>query len=191
MSRDCKDFVSMGDTMSEETHDQGSQTLVTEPDMEESCKLLLPEEEAEKKELQEENSEAGDQENNSLQREFLELWEQTKITINNLRKQLEEAEAVQSFNELLLLQLQEDVSILRERVRVLEERPLEERLSSNTERLSVWRRLVRIFTPGWRRHQSSNQTSEPREQVKEDTDRRPMVCRDSQVLEEKDDDIEH
>lgn len=177
--------------MSEKTHEQGSQTLVKEPDKEESCELLLPEEEGEKKELQDESSEAGDQENNSLQREFLELWEQTKTTINNMRKQLEEAETIQSFNELLHLQLQEDISILRERVRVLEERPLEERLSNNTKRLSVWRRLVQIFTPGWRRRQSSNHTSEPREQVIEDTDRRPMACPDSQVLEEKDDNVEH
>lgn len=176
----------MGDTMSEKTHDQGSQTLVTESDTEESCKLLLPEEEAEKKELQEENREAEDQENNSLHQEFLELWEQTKTMINNLRKQLEETEAVQSFNELRLLQLQEDVSILRERVSVLEER-----LSSNTKRLPLWRRLVGIFTAGRRRRQSSNQTSESREQVIEDADRRPMACRDSQVLEEKDNGMGH
>lgn len=159
-------------------------TLVTEPDMEASCKLLLPEEEAERKELQDEDSEAGDQESNSLQREFLELWEQTQTTTNNLRKQLDEAEAVQTFNELLLLQLQEDVSILRERVG-----ELEERLLSNTKWLSVWRRFVRIFT-GWRRCRSGNETSGPREQVREETGRRFMVCRHSRLLEEKEDNVE-
>lgn len=137
--------------------------------------------------------------NEALQREVQELQtllqeEKQRSDINEarvrahtredeLREALEEAEIVHSFDELLVEELREEVNVLGERVRVLEERQQSmegssfssEHLGSEPDRLSLRRRFVRLFIPGWRRRYSSRETLdavEPGEQAGEETERR-------------------
>eukprot|EP00064_Thunnus_orientalis_P007182 superscaffoldBa00000782_g7201 len=87
---------------------------------------------------------------------------------DTLRDQLEEMEAIHGFDEVILEQQKQELEALYEKVRELEEllqweRDLtmeqeEQDLRSGPDRLSLWRRILRIFIPGWRRRYESAET---------------------------------
>ncbi|XP_071343118.1 golgin subfamily A member 6-like protein 7 [Trachinotus anak] len=133
--------------------------------------------------------------NETLQREVLELQtllqkEKQQSDIDEirvrahtwekrLRTELEVAEAVHSFDELLQEQLQEKVRVLEEKPASLETISLgEPSLPSEPDTLPLWHRFVRFFFPGWRRQYSSEETFEyvdPWEQAREETPPRPTL----------------
>ncbi|GLD69977.1 uncharacterized protein AKAME5_002129400 [Lates japonicus] len=144
----------------------------------------------------EETAKEAKQTNKALQKEVLELQmllqkEKQQNDMNEarfrahtmesrLRAELEEGEAVHSFDELLQAELLEEVNALREKVKTPEEKlqsqgssSSEGKQSSSSEHewLSLRRRFVRLFVPGWRRCYSSQETveyAEPREQDTEE-----------------------
>lgn len=107
---------------------------------------------------------------------------------NALRDQMQEMETVHSFDEMLLEQQKQELKVLSEKVRMLEEllqweRDLsmeqeEQDLRSEPDRLSLRRGILRIFIPGWRRRYTSADTAvymEPEEQARLEAQRGPSL----------------
>ncbi|XP_045929403.1 uncharacterized protein LOC123985681 isoform X1 [Micropterus dolomieu] len=121
------------------------------------------------------------------EKQFSEARVRAHTREDALRAALEEAEEVHSFDELLIEKLQEEVNVLRERIRVfgkwqqsedgLSFREVQD-MGSEPDRLSLRRKFVRLFIPGWRRRYRSSDTVEyvePGEQPREETQRRPTL----------------
>lgn len=161
MSRDLSVLeTKFHDLMSQRTRSEGTQTLIVWKDLEESSRLLLQEKEAweaDEKVLQEQISlltqqkcEAEDRERRALQ-EIDALEREIQKLKDNVDRTAIKLEAELEFDQLLILELQEEARDLRQRERLLEDRLQSEAASPNQSNLlSVWRWLFGVFNQGQR-----------------------------------------